>query len=114
MTAGAVETFGGNESDGMMTRRSLVVALIWLAGLVAAASAAPVDRTLSAAGTIAKLQSSERTLTVALADGSEARFLWNADTKINGVLSPGAKVTIRYAVNADGKNLAQQISVSRS
>lgn len=97
-----------------MTKRSrLVIALFCLAGLVAVASAAP-DRSLNAAGTIAKLQSSERTLTVTLADGSEARFLWNADTKINGVLSPGAKVTIRYAVEADGKNLAQQISVSRS
>jgi|SRR5450432_911691 len=96
----------------MMTRRSLFVALIGLAGLVAVASAAP-DRSLSAAGTVVKLQSSERTLTVTLADGSEARFLWNADTKINGVLSPGAKVTIRYEVGTDGKNLAQQISVSR-
>lgn len=96
-----------------MTKRTLAVALICLAGLAAAASATP-DRALNAAGTITKLQSSERTLTVSLADGSEARFLWNADTKINGVLSPGAKVTIRYGVGADGKNLAQQISVSKS
>ena len=95
-----------------MKKRTLLAALICLAGLAAAASAAP-DRALSAAGTITKLQSSERTLTVTLADGSEARFHWNADTKINGVLSPGAKVTIRYGVNADGKNLAQQISVSK-
>jgi hypothetical protein len=51
---------------------------------------------------------------VTLPDGGEARFLWNADTKINGVLSPGAKVTIRYAISADGKNVAQQISVSKS
>jgi hypothetical protein len=94
-------------------RNSLVVALVCLAGLVAVASAAP-DRALTAAGTVAKLQSAERTLTVTLADGSEARFLWNADTKINGVLSPGAKVTIRYEAGADGKNLAQQISVSKS
>jgi ABC-type glycerol-3-phosphate transport system substrate-binding protein len=96
-----------------MTKRALVIALICLAGLAAAASAAP-DRALAAAGTITTLQSSERALTVTLADGSQARFLWNADTKINGVLSPGAKVTIRYAVGTDGKNLAQQISVSKS
>ncbi len=95
-----------------MRKRALVVALICVAGLAAAAPAAP-DRALNAAGTITKLQSSERTLIVTLADGSEARFLWNADTKINGVLSPGAKVTIRYGVEADGRNLAQQISVSK-
>ena len=98
----------------MTTKRiSLVAVLLCLAGLVAAAPAAP-DRALTAAGTISKLQSADRTLTVTLPDGGEARFLWNADTKINGVLSPGAKVTIRYAVGADGKNLAQQISVSKS
>jgi len=96
-----------------MTRTPLIVVLFCLASTVALSARAP-DRSLAATGTIAKLQSSERTLTVTLADGSEARFLWNADTKINGVLAPGAKVTIRYQAGADGKNLAQQISVSRS
>jgi hypothetical protein len=91
----------------MMTRKAMVVVLFCLAGAVAL-SAAAADRSLTATGTIAKL------LQVTLSDGSEARFLWNADTKINGVLAPGAKVTIRYAAGADGKNLAQQISVSRS
>ena len=28
----------------------------------------------------------------------EARFVWSADTKISGVLTPGARVTIRYEV----------------
>ena len=97
----------------MTKRHCLVIALICFAGLATVASAAP-DRSLTASGTVAKLQSSERMLTLTLPDGSEARFLWNADTKINGVLSPGAKVTVRYAAGADGKNLAQQISVSRS
>jgi hypothetical protein len=97
-----------------MTKRTrLVVALFCLAGLAAAAAAAP-DRALGVTGTVAKLTSSERTLTVTLPDGSETRFLWNADTKINGVLSPGARVTIRYEVTADGKNVAQQITVARS
>ena len=96
-----------------MKRISLVAALLCVAGLLAAVPAAP-DRALTAAGTIAKLQSSERALTVTLPDGGEARFLWNADTKINGVLSPGAKVTIRYEISADGKNVAQQISVSKN
>jgi hypothetical protein len=87
-----------------------VVGLV-LSGVLAGA---PADRSLSATGTIAKIQSSERAVTVKLADGSEARFVWNADTKISGVLAPGAKVTIRYEVGADGRNLAQQISVARS
>ena len=96
-----------------MTRRSMLIVLFCLAGAAALAAAA-ADRSLTATGTIAKLRSSERTLMVTLEDGSEARFLWNADTKINGVLAPGAKVTIRYEAGADGRNLARQISVSRS
>ncbi len=59
------------------------------------------------------MNAAERTVTVALADGSESRFLWTADTKINGTLAPGAKVTIRYTTLTDGQNLAHQISVSR-
>jgi hypothetical protein len=51
---------------------------------------------------------------VTLADGSETRFLWTADTKISGTLAPGAKVTIRYTTLSDGQNLAHQISVSRN
>ena len=76
--------------------------------------AAPADRSLTATGTIARVQASERAVTVTLADGSEARFVWNAETKISGVLSPGVKVAIRYEAGADGRNLAQQISVARN
>ncbi len=93
-------------------RKSLAIALVALA--VAAAAAASPDRALTAAGTITKLQASERTIVVTLADGTETRFTWTTDTKINGVLAPGAKVTIRYEAGADGRNLAQQISVSKS
>ena len=52
-------------------------------------------------------------VTVNLPDGSQERFYWTNDTKFSGVLAPEARVTIRYAVSPDGKNLAQQISVSR-
>ena len=86
-------------------------------GLLAAAAllrAAPADRSLTATGTITKIQASERAVTVALADGAETRFVWNGETKIGGVLSPGAKVTVRYEVGTDGRNLALQISVNRS
>jgi hypothetical protein len=42
------------------------------------------------------------------------RFVWTDDTKINGTLAPGAKVTIRYTSLPDGQNLAHQISVAKS
>ncbi len=71
------------------------------------------DKTSTASGSVSKVNAAERTVTVALAEGSESRFLWTADTKINGTLAPGAKVTIRYTTLPDGQNLAHQISVSR-
>ena len=40
--------------------------------------------------------------------------MWNADTKISGVLTPGARVTVRYVTGDNGGNLALQITVARS
>ena len=84
-----------------------------LAAGAATVSAATADKALTATGTIRTVQASGRSLVVALADGGEARFVWNDDTKITGVLAPGAKVTIRY-VPGDGGHVALQITVPRS
>ncbi len=67
----------------------------------------------TAAGNVTKLQSAERTVVVALSDGPETRFVWTKDTRINGTLAVGAKVTIRYTTLSDGQNLARQISISK-
>ena len=85
---------------------TLILSLAPLAG-------AGNDKTSTATGNVAKVNAAERTVTVTLADGSETRFLWTSETKINGTLAPGAKVTIRYTTLSDGQNLAHQISVSR-
>jgi len=95
------------------------IAFVLLLALAAGAGAPPMaaaaaDKALTATGTIASIRASERTVSVTLADGSEARFTWNADTKIGGVLAPGAKVSVRYEVTGDGTNLALQITVSKS
>ena len=92
------------------------MAILVLAAVLAAvrAAAAPPDRSLSASGTVERVQSSERAFTITLSDGSQSRFVWSSDTRFSGVLAPGARVTIRYDVSADGRNVAQQISVARS
>jgi hypothetical protein len=87
--------------------------LLTLALSLAPLAGAGNDKTSTATGSVTKVNASERTVTVALAEGSETRFLWSADTKINGTLAPGAKVTVRYTTLPDGQNLAHQISVSR-
>ncbi len=87
----------------------LLTLMLSLAPLAGAGS----DKTSTATGNVTKLNAAERTVTVAIAEGSETRFLWTAETKINGILAPGAKVTVRYTTLPDGQNLAHQISVSR-
>ena len=77
------------------------------------AAASPEGTAVTATGTITAVKASERAITVKLAEGGEARFVWDRDTRITGVLTPGARVTIRYV--ADGKqNRALQITVSRA
>jgi hypothetical protein len=78
-----------------------------------ASIAAPGEKTMTATGTVTKLQASERAVFVAVAGGSETRFVWTSETKINGTLSQGAKVTVRYTEQPDGQNLARQISVAK-
>ena len=93
---------------------SLVIATVGLVLVLSAGNAAAAEKTLSASGTISKLDAAQRTVVVAVTDGAETTFAWTADTKINGTLAPGARVTIRYTTLPDGQNLAHQISVSRS
>ena len=92
----------------------LLAAAAGLVIAIASGSGNAAEKTLTAAGTVSRLDAAERTVVVAVTDGPETRFVWTADTKINGTLAPGAKVTIRYTTLPDGQNLAHQISVARS
>jgi len=88
--------------------------ILTLALSLAPMAGAPGDKTATASGNVSKVIAAERAVTVAVADGTDMRFVWTADTKINGTLAPGAKVTIRYTTLPDGQNLAHQISVGRN
>ena len=94
--------------------RHLVSTLVISSSLIAGSAAAPVDKTPSVTGTVARVTASQRQIEVTLADGTVQRFQWNAETKISGTLTPGAAVTVRYTPGTDGNNLALQITVSRN
>ncbi len=81
--------------------------------VLVAGNARAAEKTSTATGTVSKLDAAQHSVVVAVTDGPETRFVWTADTKINGTLSPGAKVTVRYTTLPDGQNLAHQISVAR-
>lgn len=96
-----------------------VASIVFAAVLAALAAdrlrAEATDKALTATGTVRSVQASARTVVVVLAEGgAPATFVWNDDTKISGVLAPGAKVTIRYVTGGSGGNLALQITVPRN
>ena len=97
-----------------MRKTAHFVLLAAVLALAAASVRAEADKALTATGTISRLQASARTVVVALTDGGEATFVWTADTKISGVLTPGARVTVRYVTGGNGGNLALQITVART
>jgi hypothetical protein len=98
----------------LLKTTSLAIATVGLVLALTAGDAAAAEKTLTASGTVSKLDAAQRTVVVAVTDGAETTFAWTADTKINGTLAPGARVTIRYTTLPDGQNLAHQISVSRT
>jgi hypothetical protein len=98
----------------LLKTTSLAIATVGLVLALSAGDAAAAEKTLTASGTVSKLDAAQRTVVVAVTDRAETTFAWTADTKINGTLAPGARVTIRYTILPDGQNLAHQISVSRS
>jgi Flp pilus assembly protein TadG len=92
----------------------VALALVLALAVGAAALTAAAERTQTASGSVKRVDAEQRTVMVALSDDEETPFLWDKDTKINGTLTPGARVTVRYSVQPDGRNLAHQISVARS
>jgi uncharacterized protein DUF5666 len=99
-----------------MKKTIRTAALVALLGVAASALALPPaeGKMNTASGNVSKLQATDRTLVVALAEGgAETRFVWTADTRINGTLAVGARVTVRYTTLPDGQNLAHQISVGK-
>jgi len=89
-----------------------VGALLAVLSLVSRASLGAADKALTVSGTISQLDAAHQTLVVRVGP-QDVKFVWNAETRINGVLVPDARVTVRYAPQSDGQNLAFQISVGR-
>jgi len=99
---------------GMRAPMGLALAVFLItAALAADAPQGTEGGAVTVTGTVSTVKASERTVTIKLAEGGEAQYVWSPDTRITGVLTPGARVTIRYV--ADGsQNRALQITVSRS
>lgn len=94
------------------TRLTTMIAPVALA----AALSAPVgaaEKTQTLTGTVQTYSAAEHRFTVRDATGREIAFVWTHDTKFNGVVSEGAKVTVRYTPQADAPNVAQTVGVMK-
>ena len=80
--------------------------------VICGAATQGADKAQTVSGTIFRLDAAHQTLVVKVGS-EEVTFVWNAETRINGVLAPEARVTVRYAPQPDGRNLAFQISVGK-
>jgi hypothetical protein len=108
------EDFMSNVRRALRAPALLVLAVSALLLGSASLSALPGnEKMLTVSGNVAKLEAANRAVTVKTSDGPDTRFVWTNETKINGTLAVGAKVTIRYTSLPDGQNLAHQISVSK-
>ena len=94
------------------TLKTTLVALAFAAAAVSA-PAANTDKTQTLTGTVQTYSASDHRFTVKDGAGREVAFVWTRDTKFNGVVSTGAKVTVRYTPQADAANLAQTVGVAK-
>lgn len=87
------------------------VAAAALAFLLAAGIAPAAEKTQNSAGVVKEYSGAERAFSVEDENGRTIRFVWAKATKFNGVVSTGARVTVRYTEQGDGRNLAQTVGV---
>jgi hypothetical protein len=94
----------------------------WILAAVVALAAAPAARTAraqetasetkSVSGTVTDFVAASKKIEIKTAEGSSMTFVWNSETRFNGVVSAGARVVVRYTTSG-GQNLARTIGVAR-
>ena len=92
-----------------MKNRWLPAALLACAALPMAAATA--EKTPVLTGVVAVYSAAQHRFDVKDEAGRDVAFTWTKDTKFNGVVSNGAKVTVRYTPQADGTFLAQTVGI---
>jgi hypothetical protein len=106
--SGLVEALPEKEKYAVIDRWPAAVVLTLAA--VPALAASP-EKTPMLTGIVQSYSASEHRFVVKDESGREVAFAWTKDTKFNGVVATGAKVTVRYTPQADGPNLAQTVGI---
>ena len=87
------------------------IAAASLALLLAAGTATAAEKAQNSVGVVADYSAAGHTFSVEEENGRKVVFVWGKETKFNGVVSTGARVTVRYTEQSDGRNLAQTVGV---
>ena len=93
-----------------MTRVKTMLAAA-LALLLAAGIAFSAEKARNSVGVVKEYSAASRTFSVEDENGRTTRFVWGKETKFNGIVSTGARVTVRYTEQGDGQNVAQTVGV---
>jgi hypothetical protein len=72
---------------------------------------AATEKTSNAAGVVTEYSAESRTFSLRAEKGETLTFTWTNETKFNGVVARGAKVTVRYTTSPEGKPIAQTVGV---
>ncbi|HKB69638.1 MAG TPA: hypothetical protein VKH46_02270 [Thermoanaerobaculia bacterium] len=73
--------------------------------------AAAAEKTVTANGVVESYSAVEHAFSVKTDTGATVRFVWTKETKFNGVVANGARVTVRYTPQPGGPNVAQTVGV---
>ena len=90
-----------------MRRAAIAVVLT----LSVASLAAAAEKTSTVSGVVEGYSAAERSFSVRTDAGGTVALVWTKDTKFNGVVANGARVTVRYTPQAGGANVAQTVGV---
>lgn len=91
----------------MRTGLTIVLSLVLAAGTIRAAT----EKVQNSVGIVKEYSAASHAFSVEDENGRTVQFVWAKETKFNGVVSAGAKVTVRYTEQGDGRNLAQTVGV---
>lgn len=92
-----------------MVKRAAIAILV--AALNGPALFAAAEKTPTAVGIVSDYSASAHTFSIRDDQDKSWKFVWNHETKFNGVVSTGARVSVRYTPQADGANVAQTVGV---
>jgi hypothetical protein len=102
--------------NALRGKEKIAVKHRWLAALALVAAAvpmraAPAEKTPVLTGVVEEYSAAQHRFVVKDEAGRQVAFTWTRDTKFNGVVATGAKVTVRYTPQDNSPNIAQTVGI---